>query len=71
MLGRGVYDAAMFATHAQLLSNQYDVIRVQALNVQNARSGAPLSADEKLILRISYARSMCNHSTSFHSLHTV
>jgi hypothetical protein len=33
MLGGGVYGAAMFAPHARELSRDFDVIRVQTLNV--------------------------------------
>jgi len=42
MLGGGTFGAAMFAPHAHELSNQFDVIRVQTLNVQTAQSGAPM-----------------------------
>lgn len=42
MLGGGVYGAAMFAPHARELSSHFDVIRVQTLNVQTARSGVPM-----------------------------
>ena len=45
MLGGGVYGAAMFATHARELSGDFDVIRVQTLNVQNAVNGAPMPSD--------------------------
>ncbi len=42
MLGGGTFGAAMFAPHAHELSNQFDVIRVQTLNVQTAHSGEPM-----------------------------
>ena len=42
MLGGGVYGARMFAPHAEDLSNAFDVIRVQTLNVQLAANGAPM-----------------------------
>jgi lipase len=42
MLGGGVYGARMFAPHAKDLSSEFDVIRVQTLNVQLAASGAPM-----------------------------
>ena len=45
MLGGGVYGAAMFAPHARSLSREFDVIRIQTLNVQSASTGAPLPAD--------------------------
>lgn len=45
MLGGGVYGAAMFAPHARALSGDFDVIRVQTLNVQSAASGAPMPSD--------------------------
>ena len=45
MLGGGVYGAAMFAPHARELSPEFDVIRVQTLNVQRAESGGPLPRD--------------------------
>lgn len=45
MIGGGVYGAAMFAPHARDLSRDYDVIRVQTLNVQQAELGAPMPPD--------------------------
>lgn len=45
MLGGGVYGAAMFAPHARELSSDFDVIRVQTLNVQAAGSRAPMLSD--------------------------
>jgi pimeloyl-ACP methyl ester carboxylesterase len=39
MLGGGVSGAAMFAPHARELANEFDVIRVQTLNVQAAETG--------------------------------
>lgn len=45
MLGGGVYGAAMFAPHARELSSDFDVIRVQTLNVQMAMSRAPMPSD--------------------------
>lgn len=45
MLGGGVYGAAMFAPHARDLSSDYDVIRVQTLNVQQAERGGVMPAD--------------------------
>ena len=45
MLGGGVYGAAMFAPHARELSSDFDIIRVQTLNVQTAKSGAPMPSD--------------------------
>jgi pimeloyl-ACP methyl ester carboxylesterase len=39
MLGGGVYGAGMFAPHARELSNEFEVIRVQTLNVQAAATG--------------------------------
>ena len=44
MIGGGVYGAAMFAPHARELAREYDVIRVQTLNVQRAELGAPMPA---------------------------
>jgi pimeloyl-ACP methyl ester carboxylesterase len=40
MLGGGTFGAAMFAPHARELSRDYEVIRVQTLNVQAAEAGA-------------------------------
>lgn len=45
MLGGGVYGAAMFAPHARDLSRDYDVIRVQTLNVQQAERGGAMPGD--------------------------
>lgn len=45
MIGGGVYGAAMFAPHARELSREYDVIRVQTLNVQEAERGGSMPAD--------------------------
>lgn len=45
MLGGGVYGAAMFAPHARELSTEFDVIRVQTLNVQRAESGGRMPSD--------------------------
>ena len=45
MLGGGVYGAAMFAPHARDLSSDYDVIRVQTLNVQQADRNGAMPAD--------------------------
>ena len=45
MIGGGVYGAAMFAPHARDLSRDYDVIRVQTLNVQQAELGGPMPPD--------------------------
>lgn len=45
MLGGGVYGAAMFAPHARDLSGDYDVIRVQTLNVQQAERNGAMPAD--------------------------
>lgn len=45
MLGGGVYGAAMFASHARELSSDFDVIRVQTLNVQTAGRGEPMPSD--------------------------
>lgn len=45
MLGGGVYGAAMFAPHARDLSRDYDVIRVQTLNVQQAERGGTMPPD--------------------------
>lgn len=45
MIGGGVYGAAMFAPHAAELSRDYDVIRVQTLNVQQAERGGVMPAD--------------------------
>jgi pimeloyl-ACP methyl ester carboxylesterase len=42
MLGGGTFGAAMFAPHARELSDQFDIIRVQTLNVQTARAGEPM-----------------------------
>lgn len=49
MLGGGVYGAAMFAPHARDLSSDFDVIRVQTLNVQLAESGAPMPSDYSVV----------------------
>lgn len=45
MLGGGIFGAAMFAPHARELSSQFDVIRVETLNVQTARSGEPMPSN--------------------------
>ena len=45
MIGGGVYGAAMFAPHARELSRDYDVIRVQTLNVQQAELGGVMPPD--------------------------
>ena len=45
MLGGGVYGAAMFAPHARELAHDFDVVRVQTLNVQTAESGEWMPAD--------------------------
>ena len=45
MIGGGVYGAAMFAPHARDLSRDYEVIRVQTLNVQQAERGGAMPAD--------------------------
>jgi pimeloyl-ACP methyl ester carboxylesterase len=45
MLGGGVYGAAMFEQHAKLLSGDFEVIRVQALNVQAAETGEAIPGD--------------------------
>lgn len=45
MLGGGVYGAAMFAPHARDLARDYDVIRVQTLNVQQADIGGAMPSD--------------------------
>lgn len=42
MLGGGIHGAAMFAPHARDLSREFDVVRVQTLNVQTARTGDPM-----------------------------
>jgi len=49
MLGGGVYGAAMFAPHARDLSSDFDVIRVQTLNVQIAASGASMPSDYSVV----------------------
>lgn len=53
MLGGGVYGPAMFAPHARELSSDFDVIRVQTLNVQAARSGAPMPPDYSVAAEVS------------------
>jgi pimeloyl-ACP methyl ester carboxylesterase len=45
MLGGGVYGAAMFEPHAQALATEFDVIRIQTLNVQQAERGGPMPDD--------------------------
>jgi len=45
MLGGGAFGAAMFAPHARELSSRFEAIRVQTLNVQTAKSGAPMPSD--------------------------
>lgn len=45
MLGGGIHGAAMFAPHARELSNEFDVVRVQTLNVQAAKTGDPMPPD--------------------------
>lgn len=45
MLGGGVYGAAMFAAHARELASEFDVIRVQTLNVQSAETGTSMPSD--------------------------
>lgn len=45
MLGGGVYGAAMFAPHARELAGDFDVIRVQTLNVQQAVRGGAMPDD--------------------------
>ncbi len=49
MLGGGVYGAAMFAPHARELSREFDVIRVQTLNVQAAGRGAPMPSGYSVV----------------------
>jgi pimeloyl-ACP methyl ester carboxylesterase len=53
MLGGGVYGAAMFAPHARELSSDFDVIRVQTLNVQTAEHGAPMPSDYSIVAEAS------------------
>ncbi len=53
MLGGGVYGAAMFAPHARQLSRDFDVIRVQTLNVQTAASGAPMPSAYSVVTEAS------------------
>lgn len=49
MLGGGVYGAAMFAPHARDLSSDFDVIRVQTLNVQAAGRGGPMPSGYSVV----------------------
>jgi pimeloyl-ACP methyl ester carboxylesterase len=53
MLGGGVYGAAMFAPHARDLSGDFDVIRVQTLNVQTAESGTSMPSDYSVAAEVS------------------
>ena len=50
MLGGGVYGADGFAPHAELLKRDFTVIRLQTLNIQTARDGAPLPQGHSLDL---------------------
>jgi len=52
MLGGGVYGAAMFAPHARELAGDFDVIRVQTLNVQAAATGAAMPADYSVVAEV-------------------
>jgi pimeloyl-ACP methyl ester carboxylesterase len=45
MLGGGVFGAAMFAPHAKELAGEFDVIRIQTLNVEAAETKAEMPLD--------------------------
>jgi pimeloyl-ACP methyl ester carboxylesterase len=50
MLGGGVYGAAGFAPHADILARNFTVVRLQTLNIDRAQMGQPLPAEYSLDL---------------------
>jgi pimeloyl-ACP methyl ester carboxylesterase len=45
MLGGGVFGAAMFAPHAEELAGEFEIIRIQTLNVQSAEAKTEMPPD--------------------------
>ncbi len=45
MLGGGVFGAAMFAPHAEELAGEFDIIRIQTLNIQAAETKTEMPSD--------------------------